>query len=47
MGNFSGFVLGAILSVIVEGNGKGETGAGLGFCFVVFLIGLLMILLMK
>lgn len=40
-------ILGAILSIIVEGNGKGETAAGLGFCFVIFLIGLLMILLMK
>jgi hypothetical protein len=39
--------LGTILSFIVQGNSKGETGAGLGFCFGIFLVGLLMIILLK
>jgi len=47
MGNFSGFLLGTILSIIVQGDTKGETGAGLGFCFFIFLIGLLMVFLLK
>ena len=54
MGNFSGFLLGnfltiegTILSIIVQGDTKGETGAGLGFCFFIFLIGFLMVFLLK
>lgn len=31
----------------MQGDTKGETGAGLGFCFFIFLIGLLMVFLLK
>jgi hypothetical protein len=47
MGNFAGFVLGTILSLIVQGDSKGQTGGGLGFCFGVFLIGLVLVYFMK
>jgi hypothetical protein len=47
MGNFCGFLLGMVLSVIVQGETRGQTAGGLGFCFAVFLVGLLMIFLMK
>ena len=47
MGNFAGFVLGTILSVIVQGQDKGQTAGGLAFCLGVFLIGLLLVYFMK
>ena len=33
VGNFGGFLLGLFLSMIVKGDSKGQTAAGLGFCF--------------
>ena len=47
MGNFAGFVLGIILSLIVQGKSKAQSAGGLGFCFGVFLIGLLLVWFMK
>lgn len=47
MGNFAGFILGIFLSLIVRGENKGESAGGLGFCFGVFLIGLVLIYFMK
>jgi hypothetical protein len=47
IGNLFGFFLGLVLSVIVEGESKGQTAGGLGFCFGVFLIGLALIYFMK
>lgn len=47
MGNFSGFVMGTILSVIVQGESKGQSAGGLGFCFGMFLVGLGLVYFMK
>ena len=47
MGNFSGFVLGLVMSLIVKGQSKQQTLMGLGFCAVMFIIGLILITLMK
>ncbi len=47
MGNFAGFILGIFLSLIVQGESKGQSAGGLGFCFGVFLIGLLLVWFMK
>ena len=47
MGNFSGFLLGLFLSLIVQGESKGQSAAGLGFCFGVFVIGFLLVYNMK
>ena len=47
MGNFGGFLLGTILSLIVQGQTKGQTLGGLGFCLGIFIIGLVLTFLMK
>ena len=47
MGNFSGFLLGTILSIIVRGESKGETAGGLGFCFGMFIVGLVLVYFMN
>lgn len=47
MGNFAGFLLGTILSVIVRGQSKAQSAGGLGFCFGIFLVGLGLIYFMK
>jgi Na+/melibiose symporter-like transporter len=47
IGNFSGFVLGIFLSLIVQGESKGQSAGGLGFCFGVFLLGLVLVYFMK
>ena len=47
MGNFAGFILGIFLSLIVQGESKAQSAGGLGFCFGVFLIGLLLVWFMK
>lgn len=47
MGNFAGFALGVCMTLIVQGESKGQTGGGLGFCFGIFLIGLALIWFMK
>lgn len=47
MGNLFGFFLGMILSLIVQGETKGQTAGGLGFCFGVFLIGITFVYSMK
>jgi MFS-type transporter involved in bile tolerance (Atg22 family) len=47
MGNLFGFFLGMILSLIVQGETKGQTAGGLAFCFGVFLIGLLFVNFLK
>jgi hypothetical protein len=47
MGNFAGFILGIFLSLIVQGESKGQSAGGLGFCFGVFLIGLVLVWFMK
>ena len=46
-GNFSGFLAGLILSVIVKGEKKSQTLGGLAFCLGVFLLGILLVLMMK
>lgn len=47
MGNFSGFVLGFIMSIIVKGESKQQTLGGLGFCAAMFMVGLILIYFMK
>lgn len=47
MGNFAGFLLGTFMTMIVQGETKGQTLAGLSFCFGVFLVGLVIIWFMK
>ena len=47
MGNFAGFLFGAILSAIVQGNSKGESAGGLGFCFGVFCLGIILTVVMQ
>ena len=47
MGNFAGFLLGTILSIIVRGESKGETAGGLGFCFGMFIVGLVLVYFMN
>lgn len=47
MGNLFGFFLGLILSVIVQGDSKAQTAGGIGFCFGIFIIGLVLVLFMK
>ena len=47
MGNFSGFLMGTILSVIVQGESKGQSAGGLGFCFAMFLVGMALVYFMK
>jgi hypothetical protein len=47
MGNFAGFLLGTILSMIVRGESKGQTAGGLGFCAGMFLVGLGLVYFMK
>ena len=47
MGNFAGFLLGTILSIIVRGESKGETAVGLGFCFGMFIVGLVLVYFMN
>lgn len=47
VGNFGGFALGLFMSMIVKGNSKGETAAGLAFCFGMELLGLVLIYFMK
>lgn len=46
-GNFFGFLWGLILSVIVQGQNKFQTGMGLVFCFGIFLIGFALTYFMK
>lgn len=46
-GNLFGFVLGLLLSLIVEGESKAQTAGGLAFCFGMFLIGLGLVYFMK
>lgn len=46
-GNFFGFLLGLFLSLIVQGETKSQSAAGLGFCFGVFLIGLGLVYFMQ
>jgi hypothetical protein len=48
MGNFAGFLLGLFLSLIVgDGDEKSRSFAGLMFCLVFFVIGYIMIFLLK
>jgi hypothetical protein len=47
IGNLFGFFLGLFLSLIVQGESKGQTAGGLGFCFAVFLGGLALVFFMK
>jgi hypothetical protein len=47
MGNFAGFLMGTFLSLIVQGESKGQTAGGLAFCFGTFLIGLGLVYFMK
>lgn len=47
MGNFAGFALGVFLTLIVQGESKGQTLGGLGFCFGIFLVGIGLIYFMK
>lgn len=47
MGNLAGFLLGTILSIIVKGKSKGETAGGLGFCFGMFIVGLILVYFMN
>jgi hypothetical protein len=47
MGNFAGFLLGLFLSLIVQGETKGQSAGGLGFCFGVFVIGFVLVYYMK
>lgn len=48
MGNFCGFLLGLILSLIVgDGTEKSRTFGALGFCWILFILGLLLTLKMK
>ena len=47
VGNLFGFFLGLLMSLIVQGESKGQTAAGIGFCFGVFLIGLGLVYFMK
>lgn len=46
-GNFAGFLLGLFLSMIVQGESRGQSAGGLGFCFGMFLIGIALIYFMK
>lgn len=47
IGNFGGFLLGLIMTIIVKGETKQQTGGGLGFCAGVFVLGLILIYFMK
>lgn len=47
MGNFAGFLLGLFMSMIVKGQTKGQTLGGLGFCFAMFIIGIVLVFMMK
>ena len=47
IGNFGGFLFGLIMSVIVKGQSKAQTGGGLGFCAGIFVLGLILIYFMK
>jgi MFS transporter, FLVCR family, feline leukemia virus subgroup C receptor-related protein len=46
-GNLFGFVLGLLMSLIVEGESKAQTAGGLAFCFGVFVIGIILAYFMK
>lgn len=46
-GNFSGFILGLLMSLIVQGETKGQSAGGLGFCFAIFLLGFVLLWFMK
>lgn len=46
-GNFGGFILGTCLSLIVQGDSKGQSVGGLGFCLGIFVIGLILTCLMQ
>lgn len=47
VGNFGGFVLGLFLSMIAKGESKYQTAGGIGFCFAMEFIGLILIYFMK
>jgi hypothetical protein len=47
MGNFAGFALGLFLTLIVQGETKGQSLGGLGFCFGMFLVGLVLVYFMQ
>lgn len=47
VGNFGGFLLGVFLSMIAKGQSKGQTAGGIGFCFGMELLGLILIYFMK
>lgn len=47
MGNFSGFLLGLVMSMIVKGESKEQTLGGLGFCAGMFILGMILVFLMK
>ncbi len=47
VGNFGGFLLGLFLSMISKGQSKGQTAAGIGFCFGMELLGLILIYFLK
>lgn len=47
VGNFGGFLLGLFLSMIVKGDTKGQSAGGLGFCFAMELLGLILLYFMR
>ena len=47
MGNFGGFLFGLLLSLIVQGQTKAQSAEGIGFCFGMFLVGLVLVFFMK
>lgn len=47
VGNFGGFLLGLFLSMIVKGESRGQSLAGLLFCFGTFVFGFILIYFMK
>jgi nitrate/nitrite transporter NarK len=47
VGNFGGFVLGMFMTMIVKGDNGMQTLYGLIFCAGIFIIGLVLIILMK
>ena len=47
IGNFGGFLLGLIMTIIVKGETKQQTGGSIGFCAGVFVLGLILIYFMK
>ncbi len=46
-GNLFGFLLGLLMSLIVEGESKAQSAGGLAFCFGVFVIGIILAYFMK